>query len=255
MVPVTAIGLRRYTGKLPAGIRAAAGSLLLGGGGLFIAAMLTVRPHYAGELLPGWIAEGIGVGLALPTFISAATAGLAPHQASAGSAVVQMGRQVGSVIGVAILVVVIGSSAISPSALDRFTHASWYAAVFALVAALTCLGLLQRAPHRDRHDHRSNHRTGKDRPRGPDRAHRRPEPVRGKSSVVIEEIHLGEPEQADELLAPLSALGPVMDAIQRISAPALSDMHLDPEHPVPAKPQTCTACPQHSTSCPQRPRR
>jgi hypothetical protein len=61
-----------------------------------------------------------------------------------------------------------------------------------------------------------------------------PEPVRGKSFVVVEVIHVGEPEQADELLVPLRALGPVMDTIQPISMPALSHMHMDPEHPVPA---------------------
>jgi FAD/FMN-containing dehydrogenase len=61
-----------------------------------------------------------------------------------------------------------------------------------------------------------------------------PEPVRGKSFVVVEVIHLGEPEQADALLAPLRALGPVMDTIERIPTPALSHMHMDPEHPVPA---------------------
>ena len=61
-----------------------------------------------------------------------------------------------------------------------------------------------------------------------------PEPIRGKSFVVVEAIHLGEPEEADELLAPLRALGPVMDTIQRIPTPALSHMHMDPEHPVPA---------------------
>jgi hypothetical protein len=60
-----------------------------------------------------------------------------------------------------------------------------------------------------------------------------PEPVRGKSFVVVEVIHLGEPERADELLAPLRALGPVMDTVQRMSTPALSHMHMDPEHPVP----------------------
>jgi hypothetical protein len=61
-----------------------------------------------------------------------------------------------------------------------------------------------------------------------------PEPVRGKSFVVVEVIHLGEPEHADELLAPLRALGPAMDTIQRIPTPALTHMHMDPEHPVPA---------------------
>ncbi len=60
-----------------------------------------------------------------------------------------------------------------------------------------------------------------------------PEPMRGKSFVVVEVIHLGEPEQADELLAPLRGLGPVTDTIQRISTPALSHLHMDPEHPVP----------------------
>jgi FAD binding domain len=62
-----------------------------------------------------------------------------------------------------------------------------------------------------------------------------PEPVRGKSFVVVEAIHLGEPEQADELLAPLRALGPVMDTVGPMSTPALSRMHMDPEHPVPAR--------------------
>jgi FAD/FMN-containing dehydrogenase len=61
-----------------------------------------------------------------------------------------------------------------------------------------------------------------------------PEPMRGKSFVIVEVIHLGEPKQADELLAPLRALGPTMDTIQRIPTPALNHMHMDPEHPVPA---------------------
>ncbi len=60
-----------------------------------------------------------------------------------------------------------------------------------------------------------------------------PEPLRGKSFVVVEAIHLGEPEQADELLAPLRDLGPAMDTIRPIPTPALSHMHMDPEHPVP----------------------
>ena len=60
-----------------------------------------------------------------------------------------------------------------------------------------------------------------------------PEPVRGKSFVVIEVIYLGEPEQADELLGPLRALKPIMDTIQPTPTTALSHLHMDPEHPVP----------------------
>ncbi len=61
-----------------------------------------------------------------------------------------------------------------------------------------------------------------------------PEEVRGKSFVIVEAYHVGDSAQADELLAPLRALGPVNDTIQTVPMPALSHLHLDPEHPVPA---------------------
>jgi UDP-N-acetylenolpyruvoylglucosamine reductase len=60
-----------------------------------------------------------------------------------------------------------------------------------------------------------------------------PEPVRGKSFVVVEAYHVGDAAQADELLAPLRALGPVNDTVQTVPMPALSHIHMDPEHPVP----------------------
>jgi len=60
-----------------------------------------------------------------------------------------------------------------------------------------------------------------------------PEPVRGKSFAIIEAYHIGDPAQADELLTPLRALGPVNDTIQTVPMPALSHLHMDPEHPVP----------------------
>jgi EmrB/QacA subfamily drug resistance transporter len=144
MVSVTAIGLRRYHAGLPDAIKTILGAILMGGGGVLIGASLTVHPHYATEILPGWFLEGIGVGLAIPTIIRAASAGLAPHQTSTGSAVVQMGRQLGSVIGVAILVIVVGSSNITASALGRFTTGWWWAGAFALLAVRACLPLLAR---------------------------------------------------------------------------------------------------------------
>jgi predicted outer membrane lipoprotein len=59
-----------------------------------------------------------------------------------------------------------------------------------------------------------------------------PEAVRGKSFVVVEAYHVGDPAQADELLVPLRALGPVNDTIQTVPMPALSHIHMDPEQPV-----------------------
>jgi FAD binding domain len=61
-----------------------------------------------------------------------------------------------------------------------------------------------------------------------------PEALRGKSFVVVQAVQLGDPATADELLAPLRALGPVNDTIQTVPAAALQDLFLEPEHPVPA---------------------
>jgi FAD/FMN-containing dehydrogenase len=60
-----------------------------------------------------------------------------------------------------------------------------------------------------------------------------PEPVRGKSFAVVEVIHCGSEDEGRGLVAPLRALGPVMDTIEVISLEALSHLHMDPEHPVP----------------------
>jgi FAD/FMN-containing dehydrogenase len=60
-----------------------------------------------------------------------------------------------------------------------------------------------------------------------------PEPVRGKSFAIVEAYHLGDPAHADELLAPLRALGPINDTIATVPMPALSHIHMDPEQPVP----------------------
>ncbi len=54
-----------------------------------------------------------------------------------------------------------------------------------------------------------------------------PEPVRGKSFVVVEAYHVGDPRHADELLAPLRRLGPVNDTIAVVPMPALS--HSNPQ--------------------------
>jgi len=60
-----------------------------------------------------------------------------------------------------------------------------------------------------------------------------PEEVRGQSFVVVEAIYCGDKAAGEELVAPLRALGPVMDTVQTIPVTALSHLHMDPEEPVP----------------------
>ncbi len=61
-----------------------------------------------------------------------------------------------------------------------------------------------------------------------------PEPVRGRSFVVVEVVHAGKPADAEPWLAPLLALEPELDTLRPMPVTELSHLHMDPEHPVPA---------------------
>jgi FAD binding domain/Berberine and berberine like len=60
-----------------------------------------------------------------------------------------------------------------------------------------------------------------------------PAPLRGNSFVVVEMAYLGDEAAASELLAPLRALGPVMDTFAAIAPVDLLQLHMDPPHAVP----------------------
>jgi FAD/FMN-containing dehydrogenase len=60
-----------------------------------------------------------------------------------------------------------------------------------------------------------------------------PEPVRGKSFVVVEAAYLGSEAEGVELLAPLRDLGPELDTFGMVPPVALSEMHMDPREPMP----------------------
>jgi EmrB/QacA subfamily drug resistance transporter len=146
MVSLTALGMRRWISKLRPNLAAGIGAFLMGGGGVLIGASLTAGHHYAAEILPGWLIIGTGVGFAMPTIIGVATSGLAAHQTSTGSAVTQMARQIGSVLGVAMLVIIIGSTTITVDKLHQFVHAWWWAGLFALLALLAVVRMRPARP-------------------------------------------------------------------------------------------------------------
>ena len=60
-----------------------------------------------------------------------------------------------------------------------------------------------------------------------------PEPLRGKSFVVVQAIYLGPETAGSALLEPLRALEPELDTVSTIPIEALSKLHMDPEEPVP----------------------
>ena len=60
-----------------------------------------------------------------------------------------------------------------------------------------------------------------------------PEPVRGRSFVVVEAAWIGDEASGAEQLAPLRRLDPAMDTFEMIPPTGLAALHMDPPEPVP----------------------
>lgn len=144
MVPIFAAVGQRMSSFVPAGRLAALGCLLFGLGGVLSVVLVDATPDYAGSLLPGWIIGGVGVGFALPTILSAATADLPAARRSTGSAIVTMGRQLGTVVGVSLTVAVFGTP--GPADAVAAFRTTW--GVLAAIAILTALVALRMSPRR-----------------------------------------------------------------------------------------------------------
>jgi EmrB/QacA subfamily drug resistance transporter len=109
---------------------ATVGITLFGLGFLWWRLRIGQTQDYAGEMLPGLLITGVGVGLTLPSLASAASSSLPPARFATGSAVFVMGRQLGYVLGVSILVAVLGKP--TPSGALAAFDRGW---VFMIVAS------------------------------------------------------------------------------------------------------------------------
>jgi MFS family permease len=116
------------------------GALLFAAGCLFFAASMDGTSDYASEMLPGQFLTGSGVGLSFAAWGSAAVAGLPPARFATGSAVLSCLRQVGAVLGIAVLVALLeGASPADP--VGAFEDAWTLMAATALVTAAVALAL------------------------------------------------------------------------------------------------------------------
>ena len=144
LVPLFAAVAHRLAARWPIGGIVAVGCLLLGLGTLLVSFSVSAEPAYATAILPGWLLGGVGVGLALPSIMSSATADLPPASAATGSAVVNMSRQIGMALGVSILIAVIGTPLGYDAAHTVFQHAWWVLTAFAVAGAVAALGMTPR---------------------------------------------------------------------------------------------------------------
>lgn len=113
---------------------------------VFAAGVMVLRsagatPDWLGLWLPGSLLTGIGIGLAFPTLGSAAVRDVPIDRFATASAVNAAFRQIGAVLGTAILVAIVGEPASLAAALSVSDGAFLFAAIAALAAGAATLTL------------------------------------------------------------------------------------------------------------------
>jgi hypothetical protein len=150
MVPLVAFGVGgRLIRRFGPGPVIAVGCLAFGGGLSWWATAVTVHPDYVSGMLGGMLLGGVGVGLTMPTFMAAGSSSLPPQSFATGSAVINMLRQTGLALGVAVLVAVLGNVSYRGSGvLAAFRDGWWVLAALAFASIIPALALLGRGRRR-----------------------------------------------------------------------------------------------------------
>jgi EmrB/QacA subfamily drug resistance transporter len=144
MVPLVAFLITgRLTARIGSGKVIALGSTIFAVGAAWWALAVGMQVDYAGEMLGGMLLTGIGVGLTLPAMMATGTASLPAHSFATGSAVVNMFRQIGLAVGVAILIAVLGSPHSPAAVLDVYRRGWIVVAAISAVGGLLGLALLR----------------------------------------------------------------------------------------------------------------
>lgn len=142
--PIAAAAMAPLAGRLADrfGQRAVAfpGSLLFAAGAVLFILRTSQAAHYWDVFLPAAVLSGAGIGLAVSAFGSAAVAELPTPRFATGVAISSCLRQIGAVVGIAMLVAVLGSP--SPGQLLSAFHRCWAVVAGAGIAsALLSLAL------------------------------------------------------------------------------------------------------------------
>ena len=141
-VVVTKIGVR---------VALVIGMILLGVG-LLAFTQISVHGTYVGDLLPGFLLVGVGLGFSFVPVSIAALAGVQPQEAGLASGLINTSQQVGGALGVAILttVAVTRTENLTAKGTDRaealtsgFGLAFWVGLLFAVISLVATLLMLR----------------------------------------------------------------------------------------------------------------
>jgi EmrB/QacA subfamily drug resistance transporter len=140
MAAVGAVAGGRLSDRFGQRAVALPGGLLFGLGCLGIAGSTGATPAYVSEILPWLPMTGLGVGLSFSAWGSAAVAELPPSRFATGGAITGCVRQIGAVLGIAILVAVL-VAATPADLVAPFHDAQRLMAIAGLASGLLALGL------------------------------------------------------------------------------------------------------------------
>jgi EmrB/QacA subfamily drug resistance transporter len=121
------------------------GALVSAAAQLLWLSQIQAHPAYLTHLLPAQLLGGAGVGLTIPSLIGAGTAALPPARFGTGSGLLNMSRQVGTVLGVAALIGILGHT-IPGDPVAPFRHGLILIITFFTAAGLLAAGLLIKRP-------------------------------------------------------------------------------------------------------------
>ena len=136
-VAVVSVQVRRLVPRFGARRVATAGCLMLAAGGAWWAAWIDASPAYVTDFLPGMIVGAIGVGLTQASLFGLTARVLPGNRFATGFGVLNMSRQIGLALGVAILVALLGAA----PAIGDFHQGYWEMVVAGILAAAVAAGL------------------------------------------------------------------------------------------------------------------
>jgi len=144
--PLITAGLAAPAGKLADrfGLApiAAIGAVVYAAGCAWYAIRAGTTPHYVAHWLPGTALTGLGIAMAFPTLTTAAVDGLPARLYATGSGLNATARQLGGVLGIAIVIAILGQAMTGGH--DAFVSAWAFTAIAAVVSSCVVL-VLRRA--------------------------------------------------------------------------------------------------------------
>ena len=136
---VAAVVAARYTDRVDPRRFVLPGALISAAAGVWLATRVGPEPAFVAEWLPATVLMGVGVGLGFATVVAVCVRDLGPAELGVGSGMSATTRQLGAVLGVAILIAILG-----PAPDAAAYDAGWWAMAALALAGVVPVALIGR---------------------------------------------------------------------------------------------------------------